>query len=684
MRAHRVFPLPILTMAIMGSLHAEAVSNPRLFFSNDDLPQLREKIDHPELRPVWEDLLMRAEGFVTPGHRYYRDPADILVPVQGARSAEHRMLQAGRHLAIWGETLGPAAMLTGDARYGRHGAALTVAMAKVYRFVPERHGTFMTLSHGELLRGLALGYDFFSPFMTEEERGFVAEVARDYLTFVLDQAREGEAWWYPASNHLAVSVGAAGCAAIAIEDRYPREADAWIDGSHERIATWLETSFDERGGYSEGASYVEYAMVNVALFSHALARRSGPELYRHPHVAAIPRFLAMSLVPGTFQTEARNSASFSDSFATPWIQRLAAINNDGLARWLWDNRNGRQDYPFVQLDHSDSRGLSFFRILWHNDVSAATPEETGLPLNLLFPGRGLCIWRTGWEESDVMFSIEAGRYYNVTHNQSDEGHFNLYAYGHRWATDPGADNRRVPESAAQAVAHSLVFVDGKGQAISGSGVGTDGEIIAYRETDRYSYALADATEAYNRNVAAGERRRVPGKGPDDLAAGVRHAHRHALFVRPDGGALPYAVVIDDIQKDDRERLYTWQMVTYEEHAMRFDGNCATVWPSAEAAGSANSPRLEIFVAASAPVVWHEKIHDFGIERNPRRIRQMRANAETVNPYFFAILLPLPAGADRPDVLFAGDGRSAAIRWAGREDRISWKGHGIEPEMEFRR
>jgi len=54
--------------------------------------------------------------------------------------------------------------------------------------------------------------------------------------------------------------------------------------------------------------------------------------------------------------------------------------------------------------------------------------------------------------------------------------------------------------------------------------------------------LADCTEAYNRNSAG-----KPG-------AVVQHARRHALFAYPHRGAPAYAVVVDDLCKDDRRSL----------------------------------------------------------------------------------------------------------------------------------
>ena len=109
----------------------------------------------------------------------------------------------------------------------------------------------------------------------------------------------------------------------------------------------------------------------------------------------MPHFFAMSLLPGERVFEARNDADYS-GFDDPTQLRLAAAYESGLAKWLWQTAGG---------------GSSPFRIIWANGVAAQDPRQAAEPLAEHFVGRGLCIWRTGWETGDVMFSVEAGPYY---------------------------------------------------------------------------------------------------------------------------------------------------------------------------------------------------------------------------------------------------------------------------------
>ena len=86
-------------------------------------------------------------------------------------------------------------------------------------------------------------------------------------------------------------------------------------------------------------------------------------------------------------------------------------------------------------------------------------------------------------------------------------------------------------------------------------------------------ALADCTEAYNRNN-------------NDLAgAVVQHARRHAFFVYPQDGAPAYAVIMDDIRKDERPHEFTWQMMFSEDMVVTL-GDGRAVFEPVEASGSA--------------------------------------------------------------------------------------------------
>jgi hypothetical protein len=259
----------------------------------------------------------------------------------------------------------------------------------------------------------------------------------------------------------------------------------------------------------------------------------------------------------------------------------------------------------------------------------------------------------------MMFSIEAGPFYPVTHNQADKGHFTLYGLGHRWAMDPGYANEHEPEGRGQTVGHSCVLIDGKGQALSGAGWGTNGIIARYANTARYGYALADCTEAYHHNSVG-----KPG-------AVVEYARRHVFFVYPHQGAPAYAVVMDDVRKDDQTHDFTWQMMYSDALTATLDGCRAVFAPTKKLPGG--SPRMVLRLHADAQPTLATDVFHPGDFRPAAAFPRFRATARCVNPRFIAVLLPLSAGAPEPKVEFESksDSRSVTIQWPGHTDTFVW-------------
>ncbi len=536
-----------------------ASAEPALVFSKDELPEFRERVETGENARVWAEVLARAEALCDPDSPSYASPEKLDAMPAGEVRIVVLAHSFGRRLTDWMETIGFAYQMTGDERFAAHGVALLGAASLRLPVSDPRIAKGFAGARGDIMRGLAVGGDWLGEAMTPEQRQQWAETSAAYVRNILAEANRDGIWWVPYHNFVGVAVGAAGCLALQLREFYPEEADSWLAECTGLVRRWLDEGFDDQGAYFEGTGYSVYGLTDAVLFAEALRRDGGENLFMHPHLLKVPDFYAMSLLPGERVLEARNDAGYA-GLGNPLVLRLAEAQESGLAKWLWERCGG---------------GQSPLRIVWDNDVPAVDPVSLGAPLALArhFEGRGLCVFRTGWDRADVMFGIEAGPYYRVTHNQADKGHFTLYGLGHRWAIDSGYGNDQDPEGRAQTVAHNCVLIDGQGQALSGAGLGTNGTIASFEDGPSHGYALADCTEAYNRNS-----RGTPG-------AVVQRALRHVLFVRPAEGVPAYAVVLDDIGKDDAEHDFTWLMHTPEDMVITLGEGSALLQPTA-ASGNA--------------------------------------------------------------------------------------------------
>lgn len=521
----------VAAMVLLASTTSAQEAHPRLFFGADELPAVRQRV--LAAREFWEGKRAEADDLVGPKRV---DPASLVQLGEGAKQSV-RGHSIGRPLTEWLETLGFVYQITGDAECGRAGAELLAAAG---RSLPPDEPPVGPVSfagaRGDILRAMTVGYDWLYGAMAEDERSVVAEMMARYIENLLAEAESGRAWWVPNHNFIGVAIGASGLASLALTERFPERAPDWTARCARLIEDWLNSGFDEQGAYGEGVLYAAYGLDNGLLFMDALERAGGPDLLTNPRLKRVSHFFAQSLLPGEGVYDARNDSSYA-GIGGPQLLRLAA-EGDGLTRWLWLHTGG-----------PDSRKP--YTILWASDVDPVDPVAAGEPWAEHFVGRGLVCFRTGWAEEDVMFSVESGPFFKGTHNQADKGHFALYGKGGRWAIDSGYGNNREPEGTAQTVAHNCVLIDGKGQALSGAGLGTNGRVLDYQATEHLGYALCDETEAYEHNS-----QETPG-------IALERAHRHCFFVRPADGVPAYTLIVDDIAVDGAEHEYDWLLHTSE-------------------------------------------------------------------------------------------------------------------------
>ncbi len=549
--SHELLPL-LLLIAV-----TPALCQPTLVFDKSDVPQLRERTRGGDNARVWDTIRTRADAYCDPQSPDYADPEGLDAAPSGDVRIQVLGHTFGRRLTNWVENLGLAYQLTDDERYADQGVKVLMAAVRKIPVTDSRLEKSFAGARGDIAHGLALGYDWLGEKLTEDEKREWAAVAAGYVRNIIGQAQREGTWWVPHHNFMGVAGGAAGCLALQLKPFYPDEAKQWVDTCTQLIETWLDEGFDEQGAYYEGTGYSVYGMTNATLFAEALLRSGGPDLFRHARLLRAPHFLAMSVLPGERVVEARNDANYA-GLGNPLFLLLAKRQNSPLAKWLWERCGG---------------GTAPLQIVWDNDVTAQKPLALGEPLAEHFEGRGLCVFRTGWETEDIMFSVEAGPYYRVTHNQADKGSFTLYGLGQRWAIDSGYGNNRKPGGRDQTVAHNCVLVDGEGQALSGAGAGTNGKIVEYNDGPDFAYCLADATDAYKRN-----NHNQPG-------AVVHHAFRHSFFLRPRPGVPAYAVVLDDIRKDDEEHDYTWLLHAAPNLEIETVDEKAILRPSAASGGA---------------------------------------------------------------------------------------------------
>jgi hypothetical protein len=607
----------------------------------------------------WAAYLAKADQLCDPASAEYADVESQITDSDG-HPAKTRGHQLARNLIDWMQTLGMASRLTGEAKYREHGIKLLLDSARLLPVESVYMAQSFAGGRGDMMRGLATGYDLFSDVLTDEQRRLVLQAGQGYVDDFLTTAHKTPLWWRPYHNFTGVCGGAAGLMALQLRDADPEAANDALRQIVAIIKDWLAQGFDRQGAYFEGVMYSAYPLENVILFADMLKASGGENLFADSTLNNVVNFYALSMLPGEKVLDARNDSFYENPGEL--LMKLSSEYNSGALKWLYAplEMNAKRTW---------ARGMGghfFLRLLWENDVVPVPPTEAGLPLAEHFQGRGLCIWRTGWNRNDVMFSVEAGPYYIVTHNQADKGHFTLYGYGYRWACDPGYANNKNRRGRAQTEAHNCVLIDGKGQGLSGAGAGTSGQILAYTNTPAYGYALADCSDAYRRSHVFDEEQ-PDGKPIENME--IDRAYRHTMFVYPGEETPAYAVVLDDIRQDDSVRTYTWQMLSWPDLELALHEGGAVVSPKKN---RQTNPRMFVFLSSETPSTITQDIYTPGDNYRPASFPRLRADCQAVNPYFAAVLIPTDAAA-QPVVHFenTADEKTIVVEWSGRTDRIVW-------------
>jgi len=213
------------------------------------------------------------------------------------------------------------------------------------------------------------------------------------------------------------------------------------------------------------------------------------------------------------------------------------------------------------------------------------------PLGYYSDYRGLMTARSGWDREAAFLYFEP-RNVPGGHTRASRNEFVFAALGRLWA-------HRTAEVEDTSEFHSVVLVDGKGQGKSG-GRCPSGRTVALDDNPSATFAAADAAWAYSHLLVTADRvkkgavpvpvtpndsrlhksplpwmdqpwsflpnwmtgfKPAPKRDPGGHGYWidynpVRYAYRTCGLVR---AKLPYAIIVDDIRKDDEEHTYTWLM-----------------------------------------------------------------------------------------------------------------------------
>ncbi|MEI8271388.1 MAG: hypothetical protein WCG08_02065 [Paludibacter sp.] len=371
-----------------------------------------------------------------------------------------------------------------------------------------------------------------------------------------------------------------------------------LDRSRDLAENYFTYQFSAEGMSTEGMTYTIGQAEAYNGFLAAMVRRGDKNFFAHPHFRKFVDWAVYSLSvnsDGLWFT----SGDTGSRTQLQWTIML-------IYKYYFP-KDAKVDYIYANtLPKSINKVPDVIAYVFATDPDKTKEAYNGvppveMPLTYSVPSRGAFIARNAWGKQAVKFGLE-GRQdtYFISHDHSDRGAFTLSGAGREWVVDGFRST--------QTQYHSAITIDGRGQGYfatpatwldyNDSNAGTFG-VIDYKycydwmwlkspvadimlgkevsprwKTGVYAETAANLTKYYpSEKPERDPLRKVAEMYSGNLQTNplywgedswpmrlknypVEYAFRTAGLVK---GKHSYVLIVDDLKKDNQERLYEWNL-----------------------------------------------------------------------------------------------------------------------------
>lgn len=523
-----------------GLAEASGLSHPRFFFTVDRLPSLREQVQQGLSSDFMRAVRSSASKYQSIATTPYQDDGPY----------------TGRNLLAYVGNLAFTGWIDVDMARIRKAKEILLAAVRTYS-VNEHKAWNGHLATGDACFGLAVGYDWLAPFMTESERREVVAELEEYGAYLLQDSlmkpTRGPMSPFGAMNpsrlmhnHGAVSHSALYMAGIIAGKQN------WADHAALRVRGYAFYFQDGTGAPLEGIGYADYGLESIALANEVSRSTNDKDLLRGVRgLREHPRFILHHTVPwgGRVVPQNQTDPEFN-SLAGSYYLINRVRDRLGLHAWrkLVLERDG--SYQLPEIIHTSHTRMLPFLVLWTDpSLEPSTPDETQeSPFAHFY--QGMTAARGSWSDPDAaLVTFQCVRRTLGGWDHSDENSFTFSAFANNFFVDPA-------HSFLNGEHHSVVMIDGQSQRPGGGGRFVEGLPLAAENRGRSYFMEGDAADAYRNDPIR-----------QDVGLPVETAKRRLLFV-PDQ-ASPFLIIEDRVALDDESvHQFSWRGI----YADRFNAN----------------------------------------------------------------------------------------------------------------
>ena len=499
--------------------------HPRLFLKADDEAAWKSRITaDPLLKQTQACVIKMANALID-------------IPVLERKQTGRRLLSISRACIRRVLTLGVAWRLNGDERFLKRAEAELLAVCTFRDWNPSHF-----LDVGEMLAGVAIGYDWFYHSLSTETRRILKQnmLEKGLHLFSDKQYR----WVHKSENNWnQVCHGGMVLGALAVMEDEAELAAHIISSSLNNTHHALQ-HYAPHGAYPEGPGYWSYGSTFTVLTAAALHSALGEDF----GLSSARGFMESSdyyqQVSGPFGLFFNYSDAGRRDGVSPIMYWFARQRN--MPSLLWREQQTLKEFVERDIPAMDNEHHRFFPLvlIWAQEFKNITaPTLTNWRGDGVTP---IGLHRNGWNSSDIFIGIKGGTP-SANHAHMDVGSFVLDAHGERWVYDLGGEHYHRIESQGiklwglnqdaerwklfrlNNLSHNTLVVDGQHQRVDDSGA-----IIKHNE----QHTVVNLSHAYTGQL--------------------KQAHRGIALMDD------YILVQDDLIGSDKNVSVRWGIATDAE------------------------------------------------------------------------------------------------------------------------
>lgn len=438
-------------------------------------------------------------------------------------------------------------------------------------------------------------YDFTAAGMTKVDReSYLAMVSKNLKGKYLHGMDLPPHWrrW----NHIAMSLSFP-LTLFAVENEIPVDKRL-LDRSSEMAEHYFSYQYSPEGMSTEGMNYTIGQAESYNGFLAAMIRRGDKNFFAHPHFR---KFIDWAIYSMSVHPDGQWYTTGDTGTRTQLQWSIIMVYK------YFFPTDAKVDYVYAHtFPKTITKMPDVISYVFATDPDKTKDAYNGvppveLPLTYSVPSRGAFIARDSWNRNGVKFGLE-GRTdtYFISHDHSDRGSFTLSGAGREWVVDGFRST--------QTQYHAAIIIDGRGQGY----FATPASWLDFVDNKESTFGVIDTKYCYDwmwlkspvadmmlgkevsprwktgvyADVAQKLRTYYPNQKPErdplskvaEMYSGnletnplywqedtwpmrlknfpVEYAFRTAGLIK---GTHSYVLIVDDLKKDNVERLYEWNM-----------------------------------------------------------------------------------------------------------------------------